>query len=142
MVRAMAHRGTSTGITLSLALLMTAALGACATGSDSNLNADGSTGGPDANASIADAGADAANAACDPNPCFDGVACAEVPDGYQCDACPAGMEGDGESCADIDGCEVSPCFLGVTCSDVAAPGDGATCGDCPDGFFGNGIILY
>jgi hypothetical protein len=75
---------------------------------------------------------------CDPSPCFAGVRC-EAEDGHpSCAACPAGMEGDGVTCADEDGCAEDPCFPGVACTDVPAPGTGATCGECPDGTVGDG----
>ena len=49
---------------------------------------------------------------------------------------------------DLDGCTELICFAGVECMDVPAPGTGATCGPCPDGFSGDdgvnciGIIKY
>ena len=35
---------------------------------------------------------------------------------------------------DIDGCLETSCIEGVECEDVPAPGVGATCGDCPEGY--------
>ncbi len=35
---------------------------------------------------------------------------------------------------DVDGCTEIQCFEGVECIDVIAPGVGAECGPCPDGF--------
>ena len=40
---------------------------------------------------------------------------------------------------DVDGCADLSCFDGVECQDIPAPGVGAMCGPCPDGFNGNGI---
>lgn len=40
---------------------------------------------------------------------------------------------------DVDGCADLSCFDGVDCQDIPAPGDGAMCGPCPDGFNGNGM---
>ena len=39
---------------------------------------------------------------------------------------------------DIDGCADFDCFEGVECEDVPAPGVGAVCGPCPDGYHGDG----
>ena len=36
-------------------------------------------------------------------PCFAGVNCHNVGNGsFECDSCPKGYEGDGETCTDID----------------------------------------
>lgn len=35
---------------------------------------------------------------------------------------------------DVDGCAGMPCFEGVECMDVEAPGVGAMCGMCPEGY--------
>lgn len=40
---------------------------------------------------------------------------------------------------DVDGCADLSCFEGVDCEDIPAPGIGAVCGSCPDGFDGNGM---
>ncbi|KAK3271318.1 hypothetical protein CYMTET_20324, partial [Cymbomonas tetramitiformis] len=51
-----------------------------------------------------------------------------------------GFQGDGDvSCTDIDACADAPCFPGVSCNDTLAPGTGFTCGDCPEGFYGDGL---
>tara|TARA_R110002096_G_scaffold77896_3_gene183202 strand:+ start:31312 stop:32916 length:1605 start_codon:yes stop_codon:yes gene_type:complete len=139
MVRRMAHRGTSlTPKTLALALLFATSIGACATGTEPAQSVDGGITPEYDSGTPGDP--DAAIDACAGEPCFAGVECTDVADGYECADCPAGLEGDGESCTDIDGCASSPCFGDVECTDVAAPGDGATCGACPDGFFGNGVV--
>ena len=39
---------------------------------------------------------------------------------------------------DTDGCADFDCFEGVECEDVPAPGVGAVCGPCPDGYHGDG----
>lgn len=39
---------------------------------------------------------------------------------------------------DLDGCSELTCFEGVQCYDVPAPGSGAICGSCPDGYMGDG----
>ena len=44
---------------------------------------------------------------CDP-PCQQGVVCKEG----RCGFCPAGTEGDGITCLDIDDCAPSPCNAG------------------------------
>ena len=45
----------------------------------------------------------------------------------------------GEFCEeDRNGCSEIQCFEGVECLDVPAPGVGAMCGDCPDGYTGDG----
>ncbi len=55
-------------------------------------------------------------------------------------SCDAGYEFVGSECLDIDGCSGSPCADGVVCTDVAAPGDGYVCGDCPNGYEGTGDV--
>ena len=45
----------------------------------------------------------------------------------------------GRFCAeDYDGCSDIICFTEVACVDQPAPGVGAMCGPCPDGYFGDG----
>ena len=39
---------------------------------------------------------------------------------------------------DADGCLEQACFEGVECEDNLAPEEGATCGECPEGFSGDG----
>ena len=79
--------------------------------------------------------------ACEPNPCFAGVACTDLAApslGYTCGACPTGYSGDGETCVDTDECDPNPCFTGVSCTDAVAPATGYTCGPCPVGYEGDG----
>ena len=46
---------------------------------------------------------------------------------------------EGDFCTeDVDGCGEILCFEGVECIDVPAPGVGAMCGPCPDGFIKDG----
>ncbi len=47
----------------------------------------------------------------------------------------------GDFCEDdIDGCEDFMCYPEVQCIDNPAPMSGASCGDCPMGFFGTGFM--
>lgn len=116
---------------VALPALVGALLFGCASGSSSD---------PDAGQTADASSPDATVAFCDSDPCYPGVVCGEIVDGYTCGPCPAGLEGDGEICTEIDGCAASPCFLGVTCTDEAAPDTGFVCGDCPEGFFGDGVV--
>lgn len=61
--------------------------------------------------------------------------------GRSCGPCPAGYEGDGSNCTNIDACMAYPCFFGVTCTDLPPPANetGRTCGPCPAGYVGDGI---
>ncbi|XP_078667268.1 mucin-4-like [Branchiostoma floridae x Branchiostoma belcheri] len=52
---------------------------------------------------------------CSVTPCYPGVSCTDAPApldadsaGYTCGACPAGMVGDGQSCADLNECLLLP----------------------------------
>ncbi|MBT8495235.1 MAG: PPC domain-containing protein, partial [Deltaproteobacteria bacterium] len=83
---------------------------------------------------------DAAVGACSADPCFPGVQCTNTQTGFECGECPAGREGDGVSCVEIDGCAGGPCAAGVACTDVPAPGEGFECGECPSGREGDGQI--
>ena len=38
----------------------------------------------------------------------------------------------------MDGCTEIQCFEGVECMDIPAPGVGAECGPCPQGFIKDG----
>ncbi|MBL91382.1 MAG: hypothetical protein CMH56_06160 [Myxococcales bacterium] len=69
--------------------------------------------------------------------CHVQASCNNLPGSFEC-ICKGGYEGDGRNCTDIDGCASQPCFAGVICTDVAAPGEGFSCGDCPVGYEGNG----
>ena len=49
----------------------------------------------------------------------------------------------GEFCEeDRNGCSEIQCFEGVECMDIPAPGVGAVCGACPDGFTGDATKCY
>ncbi|KAK3236746.1 hypothetical protein CYMTET_53130 [Cymbomonas tetramitiformis] len=80
------------------------------------------------------------NGGCDPR-----STCTEASPGFsECGPCSTGYSGSGDlGCTDTDGCAKTPCFTGshgatVECHDVAAPGEGYTCGQCPEGYRGNG----
>lgn len=80
-----------------------------------------------------DAGKPDAGSACDPSPCFAGVACSDVPGmpgSFTCGSCPAGYVGDGITCGELDACAVAPCLPGTTCTDLPAPDTGYTCSPC------------
>ncbi|XP_035686817.1 mucin-like protein [Branchiostoma floridae] len=57
--------------------------------------------------------------------------------------CKDGLSGD-QCETDIDACAANfaPCFLGVNCTDLPPPAgvDGYECGECPDGYTGNGTV--
>ncbi|XP_035688112.1 von Willebrand factor D and EGF domain-containing protein-like [Branchiostoma floridae] len=71
---------------------------------------------------------------CQSNPCHNGT-CVDLVNGFNCTC-------DGEHVGvfchiDLDDkCGLQPCFPGVLCINVAG---GFECGDCPEGFTGNGI---
>ena len=73
----------------------------------------------------------------DPTVCAAEATC-EAMDGADLCVCGVGYEGDGATCSDIDGCVTDPCFGGLACADVAAPGTGSTCVDCPVNYEGDG----
>jgi len=77
---------------------------------------------------------------CEDDPCFVAGSCRPGDgDGFSCDPCPPGTEGDGVTCEDEDPCRDEPCFMSVACTDVPAPGTGFMCGDCPSGYEGDGV---
>ena len=80
------------------------------------------------------AGQETNKSSCEPT-CHPGVVC----EGAKCGFCPAGTEGDGITCVDIDDCQPSPCHPSVPCSDKPAPGRGYTCGPCPPPTIGDGV---
>ncbi|XP_078571537.1 von Willebrand factor D and EGF domain-containing protein-like [Branchiostoma floridae x Branchiostoma japonicum] len=71
---------------------------------------------------------------CQSNPCHNGT-CVDLINGFNC-TCDSDHVG--EFChIDIDDkCGLQPCFPDVLCINVAG---GFECGDCPEGFTGNGI---
>ncbi|XP_078703698.1 uncharacterized protein LOC144928879 [Branchiostoma floridae x Branchiostoma belcheri] len=71
---------------------------------------------------------------CQSNPCHNGT-CIDLINGFNC---TCNDDHVGEFChIDIDDkCGLQPCFPGVLCINVAG---GFECGDCPEGFTGNGI---
>uniref|UniRef100_A0A646QG12 Cartilage oligomeric matrix protein n=1 Tax=Hemiscolopendra marginata TaxID=943146 RepID=A0A646QG12_9MYRI len=74
---------------------------------------------------------------CDENACFPGVQCTNVnhPPGYRCGPCPAGFQGNGSVCVDIDECaHARPCDPRVRCSNLKP---GFRCEACPVGFTGS-----
>lgn len=67
-------------------------------------------------------------------PCANGGTCRNVVAGFTCD-CVTGYTG--ELCAgDVDYCASQPCFGAVACTNLRHMFE---CGDCPHGFFGDGI---
>ncbi|KAI8498260.1 hypothetical protein Bbelb_242040 [Branchiostoma belcheri] len=71
---------------------------------------------------------------CQSNPCHNGT-CIDLINGFNCTCDDDHV---GEFChIDIDDkCGLQPCFPGVPCINVAG---GFECGDCPEGYTGNGI---
>ncbi|EDV29248.1 uncharacterized protein TRIADDRAFT_19226, partial [Trichoplax adhaerens] len=53
--------------------------------------------------------------------------------------CSAGWNGD-HCTVDFDSCANFPCYENVTCTDNVAPLTGYTCGSCPQGYTGDGIL--
>ncbi|XP_033728931.1 uncharacterized protein LOC117318039 [Pecten maximus] len=79
--------------------------------------------------------------ACRSNPCYQGVTCSDVGDGFRCGQCPVGMTGNGITCD--RSCASKPCFPGVQCRDMAMSDPGFThnafaCGECPPNYLGDG----
>ncbi|XP_035664410.1 von Willebrand factor D and EGF domain-containing protein-like [Branchiostoma floridae] len=94
---------------------------------------------------------------CASGPCFAGVACHDkrAPQtGYTCGSCPPGFHGDGVTCeytpvqehriglpvvlapvVQAGACASNPCFPGAQCEPLP---DGYICGQCPEGYTGNG----
>ncbi|KAK3256819.1 hypothetical protein CYMTET_34070 [Cymbomonas tetramitiformis] len=82
--------------------------------------------------------------------CFPGVVCIDVPApgiGRQCQACPVGYSGDGETCVDVDECATNygGCYRNgtvvTTCTNMLRDAEnpkGRVCGPCPEGYKGSG----
>ncbi|XP_078573393.1 von Willebrand factor D and EGF domain-containing protein-like [Branchiostoma floridae x Branchiostoma japonicum] len=71
---------------------------------------------------------------CASNPCVNG-ACNDEVNGFTC-TCDAMYMGPLCDVPLEDHCGLQPCFPGVPCTNVA---DGFECGDCPDGYNGDGV---
>lgn len=68
------------------------------------------------------------------------VECINLPGSFRCGQCPAGYEGDGYTCSDINECTVLPnggCNLMVACQNTVGS---RICGPCPPGYQGDGVI--
>ncbi|XP_028157640.1 cubilin homolog [Ostrinia furnacalis] len=73
---------------------------------------------------------------CSVNPKVD---CINLPGSFRCGQCPAGYEGDGFTCSDINECLTIPnggCSPLVTCHNTIGS---RICGSCPPGYQGDGI---
>ncbi|KAK3258810.1 hypothetical protein CYMTET_32161, partial [Cymbomonas tetramitiformis] len=69
--------------------------------------------------------------------------CTDTVAGPECGPCARGYHGSGRtSCRDTDACFWQPCFPGVPCTDLPPPTEraGFTCGHCPEGYVGDGIV--
>jgi len=77
--------------------------------------------------------------ACSSSPCFSGVECFEVNNGFECGPCPRGYIGNGRACKPGYTCADRPCFNGVQCMDTR---EGAQCGPCPPGYEGDGKTCH
>lgn len=59
------------------------------------------------------------------------------------DSCTVYTAFSGEFCEeDRNGCSEIQCFEGVECMDIPAPGVGAVCGACPEGYTGGATKCY
>eukprot|EP00112_Aurelia_sp_Birch-Aquarium-sp1_P017304 Seg3995.1 transcript_id=Seg3995.1/GoldUCD/mRNA.D3Y31 product=Thrombospondin-4 protein_id=Seg3995.1/GoldUCD/D3Y31 len=76
---------------------------------------------------------------CDTDPCFPFVKCINTAYGlgFQCGACPPGLEGDGINCTDIDECKHNPCSPVTKCGNRLP---GYVCSDCPSGYRGESTV--
>ncbi|KAI8509441.1 hypothetical protein Bbelb_132890 [Branchiostoma belcheri] len=72
---------------------------------------------------------------CLSNPCHTGT-CIDLVNGFKC-LCDEQHVGEFCHIEQGDNCALEPCFHSVPCINV---GSGFECGDCPEGFIGNGII--
>ncbi|XP_013185402.1 cubilin [Amyelois transitella] len=66
------------------------------------------------------------------------VKCINLPGSFTCEQCPAGYQGDGYVCYDIDECATNNggCSLMVSCHNTIGS---RICGACPPGYIGDGI---
>ncbi|KAK2179168.1 hypothetical protein NP493_505g01035 [Ridgeia piscesae] len=73
---------------------------------------------------------------CKDRPCFRGVRCTPIRNGFKCGPCPKGYVGDGtrRGCR-RRGCRDVPCYRTVPCMDTTT---GPVCGACPRGLTGDG----
>ncbi len=73
---------------------------------------------------------------CSDSPCSGNTECVDSAQGYACDDCPTGYQGDGTTCEDIDECTdtAAACAPNATCTNNTG---GFTCA-CTEGYFGDG----
>jgi hypothetical protein len=77
---------------------------------------------------------------CAEEPCYAGVMCTDrraPAEGRDCGPCPAGYEGDGATCEDVDECAATPGLCDPLTTCVNSPGSWG-CTDCPLGYKGSG----
>jgi len=77
-----------------------------------------------------------ASCPCMGDPCFPSVNCHNLGNGtFECESCPDGFEGDGQTCTDINECALAnPCYEPSECENLSP---GYRCGGCPTGYRGN-----
>ncbi|KAM4828885.1 cubilin [Thomomys bottae] len=78
---------------------------------------------------------------CLQSPCSELVTCINTQGSFYCGACPAGWQGNGYYCQDINECEVDNggCSVAPLVECVNTLGS-FRCGDCPPGYSGNGKV--
>ncbi|GMR59052.1 hypothetical protein PMAYCL1PPCAC_29247, partial [Pristionchus mayeri] len=75
---------------------------------------------------------------CSSNPCHPGIECVNLPGSFKCAGCPAGYEGNGINCVDIDECSRhNPCSKSPLVRCINTVGS-YHCGGCPPGYEGDG----